>query len=98
MDVLNNTFAENQKIDVLNYENIAQILPHAISLVNSKYETHILAGMKTTLNILKQWGQPMIQIKTVPVSGGVDLAREERIKKVDVCADYLLSFYNSKGF
>jgi hypothetical protein len=56
MDVLNNTFAENQKIDVLNYENIAQILPHAISLVNSKYETHILAGMKTTLNILKQWG------------------------------------------
>ena len=56
MDVLNNTFAENQKIDVLNYENIAQILPHAISLVNSKYETHIIAGMKTTLNILKQWG------------------------------------------
>ena len=32
------------------------------------------------------------------VGGGVDLAREERIKKVDVCADYLLNFYNSKGF
>jgi con80 domain of Katanin len=53
MDVLNNTFSENQKVEALNYENIAQILPHAISLVNSKYETHILAGLKTTLNIVK---------------------------------------------
>jgi hypothetical protein len=29
----------------------------------------------------------MILIKTVPVSGGVDLAREERLKKVDACTD-----------
>lgn len=60
MDVLNNTFAENQKIEALSYDNISQILPHAISLVNSKYETHILAGLKTCLNILKHWGTPMI--------------------------------------
>ena len=53
MDVLNNTFADNQRIDMLNYENIAAILPHTISLVNSKYETHIQAGLKSTLNILK---------------------------------------------
>ena len=53
MDLLNNTVAENQKIDTLNYENIAQILPHATSLVNSKYETHILAGLKTSFNIIK---------------------------------------------
>ena len=38
---------------MLNYENIAAILPHTTSLVNSKYETHILAGLKATLNILK---------------------------------------------
>lgn len=53
MDVLNNTFAENLKVDVLNYENIAQIIPHTINLVNSRYETHILAGLKTAVNILK---------------------------------------------
>lgn len=29
----------------------------------------------------------MIKIKTIPVGGGVDLAREERIKKVDACID-----------
>jgi hypothetical protein len=31
----------------------------------------------------------MIKIKTIPVGGGVDLAREERLKKVDVCIDHL---------
>ena len=56
MDVLNNTFAENQRIDMLNYENIPAIIPHTISLVNSKYDTHILAGLKATLNILKAFG------------------------------------------
>lgn len=26
------------------------------------------------------------------------MAREERIKKVDVCVDYMFNFNNSKGF
>lgn len=39
----------------------------------------------------------MIQIKTVPVGGGVDLAREERIKKVDICIESLLNFSKTKG-
>lgn len=98
MDVLNNTFAENLKIDILNYENISQITTHAISLVNSKYESHIKAGLKTVLNILKHWAPSMIQIKTIPVGGGVDLAREERIKKVDNCIDAFLNFSKAKGF
>jgi katanin p80 WD40 repeat-containing subunit B1 len=98
MDVLNNTFAENQKVDSLNYENIAQVVPHATNLVNSKYETHIVAGLKTSLNIIKTWGPEMIKIKTMPVGGGVDLAREERVKKVDLCIDHFMSLYKSKGF
>ena len=83
---------------MLNYENIAQILPHCISLVNSKYETHILAGLKATQNILKTFGPQIIQIKTVPISGGVDLAREERVKKCEACIDQFLNFFKSKGF
>ena len=39
-----------------------------------------------------------MQIKTVAVSGGVDLAREERIKKCDACIDQFLNFFKSKGF
>lgn len=98
MDVLNNTFAEGQKIDMLNFGDVANILHHANSLINSKYESHIMAGLKTTINIMKSFGQQMIQIKTVPVGGGVDLAREERIKKCDVCIENLHSIYKSKGF
>ena len=48
MDVLNNTFAKNIRIEMLNYENVAQLLPHTMQLVNSKYETHIIAGLKST--------------------------------------------------
>lgn len=40
----------------------------------------------------------MIQIKTIPVGGGVDLAREERVKKVDVCIEHFMNFFKSKGF
>ena len=53
MDVLNNTFAQDQRVGQLSYENIAQVIPHCTMLVNSKYETHIMAGLKSTLNILK---------------------------------------------
>jgi len=98
MDFLNTTFADNQKIESLTYENIAQVIPHALILINSKYETHVLAGLKTCYNILKHWGNEIIKIKTVPVSGGVDLAREERIKRVDLCIDHLMTVYKSKGF
>lgn len=98
MDVLNNTFAENLKVDLLNYENISQIINHSINLTNSRYESHIKAGLKTVLNILKHWEKNLIQIKTIPVGGGVDLAREERLKKVDACIDSFQNYYKSKGF
>ena len=56
-DVLNNTFVKNLRIETLNYENVTQILPHTMQLVNSKYETHILSGLKSTLNILSHFAQ-----------------------------------------
>lgn len=60
MDVLNATFARNQRLDLFNYDNIAAILPHATNLVNSRYETHVLCGLRTVLNILKHFSEPMI--------------------------------------
>lgn len=98
MDVLNATFAKNQRIDLLNYDNITAILPHAINLVNSKYETHILCGLRTSYNILKHFSEPMISIKTTPVARGVDLAREERINKVDNCIEQFFKLNQAKGY
>lgn len=37
-------------------------------------------------------------MKTVIVGGGVDLAREERLKKADIIIDLFLAFFKSKGF
>ncbi len=73
-------------------------MPHNISLVNSKYETHISTGLRATHNILKTFGQQMIALKTTQVGTGVDLAREDRIKKCDACIEQFQKFMQSKGF
>jgi hypothetical protein len=46
---------------------------------------------------LKFFGPQIIQLKTVPIGRGVDLAREERIRKCDNCIDAFLQFKRSKG-
>ena len=60
MDVLNVTFAKNNRLDMLNYENVAAVVPHTINLVNSKYETHIMTGLQSVLNILRSFGPKII--------------------------------------
>ena len=54
-DVLNSTFAQDLRVEMLNFENVANLLPHTMLLVNSKYENHIMAGLNSTMNILKHF-------------------------------------------
>lgn len=98
MDVLNVTFAQNHRIEMLNYENVANVIPHCINLVNSKYETHILTGLKSILNILRQFSPKLIQLKQMPLGREVDLAREERLRKADLCIEQFQKFSNCKGY
>lgn len=60
MDVLNSTFAQDKKIELLNYDNVCSLLPHAMTLVNSKYETYINTGLRTTANLLKHFQAQII--------------------------------------
>ena len=83
---------------MLNYENVAAVIPHTINLVNSKYETHIMTGLQSVLNILRQFGPKIIQMKTMPLGREVDLAREERLRKCDLCVDQFEKFNKSKGY
>lgn len=87
MDVLASTFAEGECIDRLNHDHISTLLPLASSLTNSKFELHIKTGLKTVLNILSIHGLGLIALKTAKVGRGVDLAREERIRKADLCIE-----------
>ena len=47
--MLNSTFAQDLRVEMLNFENVANLLPHTMLLVNSKYENHIMGG----LNLIK---------------------------------------------
>ena len=83
---------------MLNYENVAAVIPHTINLVNSKYETHIMTGLQSVLNIIRQFGPKIIQLKTMPIGREVDLAREDRIRKCDMCVEQFEKFNKSKGY
>ena len=46
MDILNSTFAKNKRMDMLNFEKVTMLIPHIQDLIDSKYETHMKAGLK----------------------------------------------------
>jgi len=52
-DFISDTFALNQKLDLLNMENTPAILAHCLKLINSKYESHVNTGIKAYNNIFK---------------------------------------------
>jgi hypothetical protein len=54
--------------------------------------------MKCCLNILAFHGQALITLKNAQVGRGVDLAREERLRKADLCIERFVQFGRSKGF
>jgi len=53
MDILNSTFAKNKRMDMLNFQRIKMLMPLVQDLIDSKYETYNICGIKCALNILK---------------------------------------------
>ena len=47
MDILNSTFAKNKRMDMLNFEKVTMLMPHVQDLIDSKYETHMKARLKS---------------------------------------------------
>ena len=60
MDLLNSTFAKNKRLDMLNYQKISQLMPFVQDMLDSKYETHNKAGLKTAYNVLKAYHVPIM--------------------------------------
>ena len=50
-DFLSDTFAANAKMDLLTIDTAPAILGHCLTLVNSKYESHTLTGVKASGNV-----------------------------------------------
>ena len=98
MDILNSTFAKNKRMDMLNFQKITQLMPFVQDMLDSKYETHNKAGLKTALNVLKAYQAQIIAMKQSSAMGGVDLAREDRIQKCDAVVEAFYEMSKSKSF
>ena len=99
MDVLSFTLAQNSRVNSLKLDNVTSVMPQIISLTNSKYETHLMAGLSSALNLLRHFAQGMIDLKMTPINPReVDLAREDRIRKADECINQFQRFSKCKGF
>ncbi|CAG9310781.1 unnamed protein product [Blepharisma stoltei] len=95
-DVLRYCFTDC-RLDCLSLEHCASILPLAKSLIDSKYEAYIRTGMLVVSTLLKQFRSLITSTLTVPVMMGVDLAKEERIKKCESCLAAFKSVNESQG-
>ena len=99
MDVLQATLAKNARVNTLKIDNVTSVMPQIISLTNSKYETHLMTGLNSTLNLLRHFAPGLLELKLTPLNPReVDLAREERIRKADECINQFQRFSKCKGF
>jgi len=82
-DVLGHSIVGNKLEGVINFDQVTLILPHALTLIESKYEPYLTCGLKVVESLFDEFGNSISSMKTVPLNRGVDLAREERLRKAD---------------
>lgn len=95
-DVLRYSLVES-KVEGLNLEHCAQLLNLAKLLIDSKYESYIRTGINVTNLLLKQFRDIITSTLSAQVMGGVDLSREERVKKCDNCFNGFNGIFESSG-
>mmetsp|Transcript_19565 Transcript_19565/g.35873 ORF Transcript_19565/g.35873 Transcript_19565/m.35873 type:complete len:551 (+) Transcript_19565:1176-2828(+) len=70
-------------LENLTLENCKQIVPLAAQCIESKYENYIRTGALAANKLLTQFNGVITSTLTAPLSIGVDISREERIKKCE---------------
>ncbi len=65
-----------------------QIFPTILNMINCKYDVYFKTGVNTAWTILNLFGDPIMGAMKTPLSGGIDLNREEKINKYRVILDY----------
>lgn len=81
--------------DWITLEFCGQVIPLAGNLIGSKYESYIRTGITVLSTLLKQFRNVISTTLTAPASGGVDLSREERTKRCEVCFNALRAVCDS---
>jgi len=65
-----------------------QIFPIILNMINCKYDIYFKTGINTAWTILNLFSDPIIDAMKTPLSGGIDLNREEKINKYKIIIDY----------
>ena len=72
----------------LKSDMVIQIFPIILNMINCKYDIYFKTGVNTAWTILNLFSDPIIDAMKTPLSGGIDLNREEKINKYKVIIDY----------
>lgn len=96
-DVLNYAFIQTElkKIDIRS-DDLLILFPSIIKMINSKYDIYFKNGCLAAWNILKLYYNIIIQTKeSIYYSPkGIDLNKEEKIKKYNIIIDYFHQLKN----
>ena len=72
----------------LTIDMVLNIFPNILQMVNSRHDVYFKTGINTAWIILNYFSDQIIQVLKTPVFSGVDLNREEKIRKYKIIIDY----------
>ena len=87
----------NKDINTINLscDDVIRIFPSILNLCNSKYDNYFITGINSAWMILKLFYDRITSAKKNKFFSGIDLNREEKLRKYDIIIDY---FYRLSNF
>ena len=79
----------------LKSDQALRIFPLIITLSSSKYDDYFKTGIKTAWVVLKLFSDVIIDSKRFGSGGGVDLNREDKLRKYDNIVQYFKELRNN---
>ena len=76
------------KLIYLNNDEVLKLFPTILLLLESKYDNYFKTAFQSAFVILKLYQNIIIDAKTCAFVSGVDLNREEKLKKYDKIIDF----------
>lgn len=72
-------------------EHVCSLLPAVTEMLGNSCEEYALAAVKSIKAMLQSFGPVIASTRAVSVGSGVDIAREERIKRAAVASDLIIA-------
>ena len=86
----------NKDINSINLscDDVIRIFPSILNLCNSKYDNYFITGINSAWMILKLFYDRITSAKKNKFFSGIDLNRDEKLRKYDIIIDYFYRLSN----